>query len=179
MATLTENTNRVVNALKDIKSAIIAKGVTPTGKCETFASAIESIPAGGGGAKLLWSNSTPNANFSAQRVTVSNVSNYRYIIIKTCSSYATTSTVTYSYALLDKKSSVYNGIWYLNGLIGQTATASPNRQSLREVTSINSNSITFGDGKFWSYNQTKGAYTQTINVRACVPVEIYGLESLE
>ena len=47
MATLTENVARVTSALDDIKNAIIDKGVTPTGKCETFAAAIESIPSGG------------------------------------------------------------------------------------------------------------------------------------
>lgn len=46
MATLIENTNRIVDALEDIKSAIISKGVTPTGKCETFASAISQISGG-------------------------------------------------------------------------------------------------------------------------------------
>lgn len=48
MATLTENVARVTSALDDIKNAIIGKGVTPTGKCETFADAIASIPSGGG-----------------------------------------------------------------------------------------------------------------------------------
>lgn len=46
MATLTENVARVTSALDDIKNAIIDKGVTPTGKCETFADAIASIPSG-------------------------------------------------------------------------------------------------------------------------------------
>lgn len=44
MATLTENVARVTSALENIKNAIIDKGVTPTGKCETFADAIASIP---------------------------------------------------------------------------------------------------------------------------------------
>lgn len=48
MATLTENVARVTTALDDIKNAIIGKGVTPTGKCETFADAITNIPSGGG-----------------------------------------------------------------------------------------------------------------------------------
>lgn len=43
MASLVENTERIVNAIKDIKAAIIRKGVTPTGKCETFADAIDDI----------------------------------------------------------------------------------------------------------------------------------------
>lgn len=43
MASLIENTQRIINALKDIKAAIIRKGVTPTGKCETFADAIDNI----------------------------------------------------------------------------------------------------------------------------------------
>lgn len=47
MATLTENVARVTSALDDIKNAIIGKGVTPSGKCETFADAIASIPSGG------------------------------------------------------------------------------------------------------------------------------------
>lgn len=47
MATLTENVARVTSALADIKDAIISKGVVPTGKCETFADAIASIPTGG------------------------------------------------------------------------------------------------------------------------------------
>lgn len=47
MATLVENVNRVVTALNDIKSAIILKGVTPSGKCETFADAIAQISSGG------------------------------------------------------------------------------------------------------------------------------------
>lgn len=49
MATLTENVARVTTALENIKNAIIGKGVTPSGKCETFADAIASIPSGGGG----------------------------------------------------------------------------------------------------------------------------------
>lgn len=46
MATLTENVARVTSALDDIKNAIIDKGVTPSGKCETFAQAIAEIPSG-------------------------------------------------------------------------------------------------------------------------------------
>lgn len=46
MATLVENVNRVVSALNDIKNALINKGVEPTGKCETFADAIDQIPTG-------------------------------------------------------------------------------------------------------------------------------------
>lgn len=48
MATLTENAQRIVNALHDIKAAIISKGVTPGDKCETFADAIAQIETGGG-----------------------------------------------------------------------------------------------------------------------------------
>lgn len=55
MATLIENTNRIVDALDDIKNAIIAKGVTPTGKCETFAAAISQI-SGGSGVKFSSGN---------------------------------------------------------------------------------------------------------------------------
>lgn len=43
MASLIENTQRVVNALNDIKAKIIGKGITPSGKCETFASAIDEL----------------------------------------------------------------------------------------------------------------------------------------
>lgn len=43
MATLSENATRIVNALGDIKQAIIDKGVTPSGKCETYADAIDDI----------------------------------------------------------------------------------------------------------------------------------------
>lgn len=46
MATLVENVNRVVTALNDIKNALINKGVEPTGKCETFADAIDQIQTG-------------------------------------------------------------------------------------------------------------------------------------
>lgn len=46
MATLVENATRITEALADIKQAIIDKGVTPTGKCETFADAIEQISGG-------------------------------------------------------------------------------------------------------------------------------------
>lgn len=49
MATLIENVRRITDALNDIKSAIISKGVTPTGKAETFAEAIRNIPQEGGG----------------------------------------------------------------------------------------------------------------------------------
>lgn len=58
MATLVENVNRVVSALNDIKNAIIAKGVTPTGKCETFADAIAQIETGGGGTDVCIGNFT-------------------------------------------------------------------------------------------------------------------------
>ena len=51
MATLTENVARVTSALADIEQAIIDKGVTPSGKCETFADAIAQI-SGGGDAKV-------------------------------------------------------------------------------------------------------------------------------
>lgn len=47
MATLVENATRVTNALADIKQAIIDKGQTPSGKCETFADAIANIDSGG------------------------------------------------------------------------------------------------------------------------------------
>jgi len=43
MSSLTENTARIVEALGDIKQAIIDKGVTPSGKCETYADAIDDI----------------------------------------------------------------------------------------------------------------------------------------
>lgn len=46
MATLTENVKRVTDALDDIKSSIIAKGQTPSGRCETFSSAIDNIETG-------------------------------------------------------------------------------------------------------------------------------------
>lgn len=41
-----ENARRIATAINDIKNAIISKGVTPTGKVETFAQAITDIPAG-------------------------------------------------------------------------------------------------------------------------------------
>lgn len=44
--TLTENVKRIADALDDIKSSIIAKGQTPSGKCETFSSAIDAITTG-------------------------------------------------------------------------------------------------------------------------------------
>lgn len=46
MATLFENANRIANALEDIKNAIIRKGQTPTGRCETFSEAIDNIQGG-------------------------------------------------------------------------------------------------------------------------------------
>lgn len=46
MATLTENVTRIIEALQDIKEAIIKKGQTPDGKCETFADAIDKISSG-------------------------------------------------------------------------------------------------------------------------------------
>lgn len=50
MATLIENSNRIKQALSDIRSAIIAKGGTaPTGRCETYADAVRSIPQGSSG----------------------------------------------------------------------------------------------------------------------------------
>lgn len=55
MATLVENATRITDALADIKQAIIDKGVTPIGKCETFADAIEQI-SGGGDFELFFSN---------------------------------------------------------------------------------------------------------------------------
>ena len=58
MATLVENVNRIVSSLNDIKNAIIAKGVTPTGKCETFADAISQIETGGGGTDVCIGNFT-------------------------------------------------------------------------------------------------------------------------
>lgn len=44
--TLLENVTRITSAIANIKAAIIRKGVTPTGKCETFADAIDNIPSG-------------------------------------------------------------------------------------------------------------------------------------
>lgn len=52
MATLTENVARVTSALADIEQAIIDKGVTPSGKCETFADAIAQISGGGSDVKV-------------------------------------------------------------------------------------------------------------------------------
>lgn len=53
MASLTENATRITNALNDIKAAIIAKGQTPTGRCETFADAISKISGGGSNVKVF------------------------------------------------------------------------------------------------------------------------------
>lgn len=50
MAALVENSNRIRQAIADIRSAIIAKGGTaPAGRCETYADAVRSIPQGSGG----------------------------------------------------------------------------------------------------------------------------------
>lgn len=46
MATLTENVKRIVDALDDTRAAIIRKGQTPDGRCETFADAIDNISTG-------------------------------------------------------------------------------------------------------------------------------------
>lgn len=46
MATLVENATRITSALASIRQAIIDKGVTPEGMCETYAEAIDSIPLG-------------------------------------------------------------------------------------------------------------------------------------
>lgn len=53
MASLTENATRITNALDDIKAAIIAKGQTPTGRCETYADAISKISGGGSDVKVF------------------------------------------------------------------------------------------------------------------------------
>lgn len=67
MATLTENVNRIVDALGDIKEAIIEKGVTPTGKCETFCDAISKIPTG-----VDTSKDTVTQQYLAEGVTAHN-----------------------------------------------------------------------------------------------------------
>lgn len=47
MATLVENATRIYDAAADIYQAIVEKGVTPSGKIETFADAIAQISGGG------------------------------------------------------------------------------------------------------------------------------------
>ena len=46
--TLSSDISTTSTALSDIKTAIIAKGVTPSGNITTYAAAISSIPSGGG-----------------------------------------------------------------------------------------------------------------------------------
>lgn len=45
---LMQNVERISDALTDIKNAIVAKGVTPSGNCETYADAVRAIPQEGG-----------------------------------------------------------------------------------------------------------------------------------
>lgn len=54
MATISENIQRINKAKSDIKNAIIAKGgsVADNDKIDTYATAIEALPSGGGGAEL-------------------------------------------------------------------------------------------------------------------------------
>ena len=46
---LNSNVQRIAQAKTDIAAAIVAKGGTADGKIDTFASAINDLPSGGGG----------------------------------------------------------------------------------------------------------------------------------
>ncbi len=60
--TLASDISTTSTALSDIKSAIIAKGVTPSGNITTYATAIANIPSGGGGKYQLLQRISDDSN---------------------------------------------------------------------------------------------------------------------
>lgn len=129
MATLTENVARVTSALDDIKNAIIDKGVTPSGKCETFAQAIAEIPTGVKAASGEFTTSatgaTINLGFAPKRIIV----------------YSNPEAGTYNEA----------AIWDVNGLLRKVRTSA--------ATGSNNGGITAGGIAVNGQEFTHNAYS--------------------
>lgn len=110
---------------------------------------------GGGTEKpiLLWTNPNPSTSFEAQTVSI-DMTNYQSIIIKTVGVRGDT---TYTKQYINKNDSN----------IKMVATYSGSGASIRSITNISDNGITFGNG------QIVGGSASSLY---CIPIEIYGLK---
>lgn len=114
---------------------------------------------------LLWTNPSPNATFSAQKINI-DLSNYEQIIIfaKGTSRTLASNSISSVYFLVNDDSTNYNldGIYAYYGI----DVSIPRQYKANRPVSISSTGVTFGNG---TAGGSSGVYY-------CIPQKIYGLK---